>query len=199
VNLLPRLYDVSEGAILLDGYDVRELKLDSLRSKIGLVTQETVLFDDTVAANISYGHANATLDQIYDASIAAYAHEFILTLPRQYETMIGERGQRLSGGQRQRLALARAILRNPAILILDEATSELDAESEVAIQKALTQILKNRTTFIIAHRLSTIRKADMIVVLENGKIQEIGTHDDLIDSKGLYNKFHQLQYGIIDL
>lgn len=199
VNLLPRLYDVSEGAILLDGYDVRNIKIDSLRSQIGLVTQETILFDDTVAANISYGQTDATLEQIYQASIAAYANDFILNLPKQYQTMIGERGHRLSGGQRQRIALARAILRNPAILILDEATSELDAESEIAIQKALVQILKNRTTFIIAHRLSTIRKADMIIVLENGRIQEIGKHEDLIDSKGLYNKFHQLQYGIIDL
>lgn len=199
VNLIPRLYDITSGAILLDGQDLREVTLDSLRSQIALVTQEIVLFDDTVAGNIAYGQAGASREQIYEAAGAAYAHDFILELPEGYETHIGERGHRLSGGQRQRIALARAILRNPAILILDEATSELDAESEIAIQKALVNVLKNRTTFIIAHRLSTIRKADKIIVLENGRIQEIGTHEDLLDSRGLYSKFHELQYGILDL
>lgn len=199
VNLIPRLYDVTGGAILMDGRDIRDITLDSLRSQIALVTQETVLFDDTVAGNISYGHPAATREQIYEAAGAAYAHDFILELPEGYETHIGERGHRLSGGQRQRIALARAILRNPAILILDEATSELDAESEIAIQKALVNVLKNRTTFIIAHRLSTIRKADKIIVLENGRVQEIGRHEDLLDSRGLYSKFHELQYGILDL
>ncbi|HSP06529.1 MAG TPA: ABC transporter ATP-binding protein [Acidobacteriota bacterium] len=199
VNLLPRLYDVSAGAILVDGHDVRDVTLDSLRSQIALVTQETILFDDTVAGNIAYGRPSATREQACEAAVAAYAHDFILELPEAYETHIGERGHRLSGGQRQRIALARAILRNPAILILDEATSELDAESEIAIQKALVNVLKNRTTFIIAHRLSTIRKADKIIVLENGRIQEIGRHEDLLDSRGLYSKFHELQYGILDL
>jgi ATP-binding cassette, subfamily B, bacterial MsbA len=199
VNLLPRLYDVSEGAILMDGYDVRSITLKSLRSQFGLVTQEIILFDDSVAGNIAYGSQDATPDEIENAARAAYAHDFISALPKGYETRIGERGHMLSGGQRQRIALARAILRNPAILILDEATSELDAESEIAIQKALVEIMKNRTTFIIAHRFSTIRKADKIIVLENGRIQEIGTHDDLLDSQGLYRKFHELQYGILDI
>jgi subfamily B ATP-binding cassette protein MsbA len=199
VNLLPRLYDVTEGAIFFDGRDLRGFTLESLRSQIGLVTQDIVLFDDSVASNISYGSPNASLEEIEKAAIAAYAHEFVQALPYAYQTKIGERGHRLSGGQRQRIALARAILRNPAILILDEATSELDAESEIAIQKALADFMKNRTTFIIAHRLSTIRRADKIIVLENGRIQEVGTHADLLDSKGLYRKFHELQYGILDL
>lgn len=199
VNLLPRLYDVTAGSILMDGQDVRDVTLNSLRSQIGLVSQEIILFDDTVAANIACGQPNASQDEIEEAARAAYAHDFISMLPDGYATEIGERGHRLSGGQRQRIALARAILRNPAILILDEATSELDAESEIAIQKALVNMLKNRITFIVAHRLSTIRKADKIIVLEHGQIQEIGTHEDLLDSKGLYRKFHELQYGIIDL
>jgi len=199
VNLLPRLYDVSDGNILMDGYDIRSITTDSLRSQIGLVTQETILFDDSVAANIAYGQPSASSYEIEEAARAAYAHDFITGLPDGYKTNLGERGHRLSGGQRQRIALARAILRDPAILILDEATSELDAESEIAIQKALTEVMKNRTTFIIAHRLSTIRKADKIIVLERGRILEIGTHEDLLDSKGLYSKFHELQYGIIDL
>ncbi len=199
VNLIPRLYDVSSGSIRVDGHDLREGTLDSLRSQIGLVSQEIILFDDTVAANIACGQPEAIQEEIEEAARAAYAHDFISLLPKGYSTEIGERGHRLSGGQRQRIALARAILRNPAILILDEATSELDAESEIAIQKALENLLKNRITFIVAHRLSTIRKADKIIVLEHGQIQEIGTHEDLLDSKGLYRKFHELQYGIIDL
>jgi len=199
VNLIPRLYDATSGRILLDGFDVRDLTLRSLRAQIGLVTQEIILFDDTVAANIAYGTQGADPSEVEEAAHAAYAHDFICKLPDGYKTHIGERGHRLSGGQRQRIALARAILRNPAILILDEATSELDSESEIAIRKALAQFTLNRTTFIIAHRLSTIRKADKIIVLEKGMIQEIGTHDDLLDSQGLYRRFHELQYGILDL
>ncbi len=199
VNLIPRLYDVTGGAIKIDGHDIRSVTLNSLRARIGLVTQEIILFDDTVAANIAYGRPGASKQEIEDAARAAYAHDFIGLLPDGYATHIGERGHRLSGGQRQRIALARAILRNPAILILDEATSELDAESEIAIQKALSEFILHRTTFIIAHRFSTIRKADRIIVLENGRIQETGTHQDLLDSKGLYRKFHELQYGILDL
>lgn len=199
INLLPRLYDVTNGCILIDGHDIRDTTIHSLRSQIGLVTQEIILFDDSVAANISYGESTIDLQNVKHAAQAAFAHDFIVTLPEGYETRIGERGHRLSGGQRQRIALARAILRDPAILILDEATSELDAESEIMIQKALTGLMKNRTTFIIAHRLSTIRKADRIIVIEHGLIQEIGTHEDLLDSKGLYSKFHELQYGILDI
>jgi ATP-binding cassette, subfamily B, bacterial MsbA len=199
VNLLPRLYDVTEGRILIDGHDLRDVTVSSLRAQIGLVTQEIVLFDDTVAANIAYGTPAANRSEIEAAARSAYADAFIAALPEAYDTRIGERGHRLSGGQRQRIALARAILRNPAILILDEATSELDAESEIAIQKALAEFTVDRTTFIIAHRFSTIRKADKIIVLEKGRIHEIGTHEDLLDSKGLYSKFHELQYGILDL
>ena len=199
VNLLPRLYDVTGGRILMDGFDIRKVTLNSLRAQIGIVTQEIVLFDDTVAANIAYGTTNATQDQIEEAALSAFAHDFIQEMPDGYRTRIGERGHRLSGGQRQRIALARAILRNPAILILDEATSELDAESEIAIQKALSTFTLHRTTFIIAHRFSTIRKADKIIVLEKGMIHEIGTHEDLLDAKGLYSKFHELQYGILDI
>lgn len=199
VNLLPRLYDVSEGTILIDDCDIRTTTLHSLRSQIGLVTQEIILFDDSVAGNIAYGNPGSTREEIQIAAKAAFAHDFISSLPEGYETRIGERGHMLSGGQRQRIALARAILRDPAILILDEATSELDAESEIAIQKALVQIMKDRTTLIIAHRLSTIRKADKIIVLENGRMLEIGTHEDLLDSQGLYRKFHELQYGILDI
>ena len=199
VNLIPRLYDATRGKILMDSLDIRQVTLSSLRAQIAIVTQETVLFDDTVAANIAYGTPDADQTQIEEAAQSAYAHEFIRNLPEGYQTRIGERGHRLSGGQRQRIALARAILRNPAILILDEATSELDAESEIAIQKALSEFTRHRTTFIIAHRFSTIRKADKIIVLEKGMIHEIGTHEDLLDSKGLYSKFHELQYGILDL
>ena len=199
VNLLPRLYDVTAGVIRMDDQDIRNTTLDSLRSQMGLVSQEIILFDDSVTGNIGYGKQDATMREIEQAARAAYAHDFIVSLPDGYNTEIGERGHRLSGGQRQRIALARAILRDPAILILDEATSELDAESEIAIQRALLEVMKNRTTFIIAHRLSTIRKADKIIVLEQGQIQEVGTHEDLLDSKGLYRKFHELQYGIMDL
>ena len=194
VNLLPRFYDVTTGAILIDGRDVRDTTLQSLRSQIGLVTQETVLFDDTIATNIAYGMPHATREAIEAAARAAHAHDFILALDRGYETMIGERGQRLSGGQRQRLAIARAILRDSPILILDEATSSLDAESEALVQDALVTLMRNRTSFVIAHRLSTVRRADAILVLQQGRIVECGTHDELMVRRGAYAKLYELQF-----
>jgi subfamily B ATP-binding cassette protein MsbA len=193
VNLIPRFYDVTGGAILIDGGDIREVTLASLRAQVAIVTQETVLFDDTVAANIAYGRPSATRDEIEAAARAAHAHEFIEQLPDGYETRVGERGQRLSGGQRQRLAIARAILRDSPLLILDEATSSLDAEAESLVQEALANLMMNRTSFVIAHRLSTVRRADAIVVLEQGKIVERGRHDELLARGGAYAKLYELQ------
>ena len=194
VNLIPRFYDVTEGAVLIDGVDIRDVTLASLRGQIALVTQETVLFDDTIAANIAYGAPTATREAIEEAARAAHAHDFISALPSGYQARIGERGQRLSGGQRQRLAIARAILTNAPILVLDEATSALDSESEQAVQEALVNLMRNRTTFVIAHRLSTVRHADLIVALEDGQVAELGTHDELIDrSGGVYARLHALQ------
>jgi subfamily B ATP-binding cassette protein MsbA len=194
VNLIPRFYDVTTGAILMDGVDIRDVTLRSLRDQVALVTQETVLFDDTIAANIAYGVPGAPPDAIEAAARAAHAHEFIVQLDRGYQTAIGERGQRLSGGQRQRLAIARAILKDSPLLILDEATSSLDAESELLVQDALANLMRNRTTFVIAHRLSTVRRADLILALEAGRIAEIGTHDELVGKAGgVYAKLYALQ------
>ena len=194
VNLVPRFYDVSGGNILIDGIDVRDVTLASLRSQIGIVTQDTVLFDDTILNNISYGSPGASREEIEAAARAAHAHEFIVTLPDRYETRIAERGQKLSGGQRQRLAIARALLRNSPILILDEATSSLDAESELLVQDALHTLMRNRTSFVIAHRLSTVRRADAIIVLERGRVAEIGRHDELLARPGgVYAKLYALQ------
>jgi len=194
VNLLPRFYDVSAGGIFIDGLDIRHATLASLRRQIGIVTQDTVLFDDTIARNIAYGSENATAQQIESAARAANAHDFIATLRKGYATTIGERGQRLSGGQRQRVAIARALLKDAPILVLDEATSALDTESELLVQEALGNLMMNRTSFVIAHRLSTIRRADAIVVLERGRIVEIGRHDELLaNTDGVYATLYQLQ------
>jgi ATP-binding cassette subfamily B protein len=184
--LLQRLYDPSHGAILVDGRDLRDLKQRALRRHIGVVLQDGLLFNDTVLTNIAYGRPDATHTQIVEAAIAAHAHEFIVELERKYETMVGERGSHLSGGQRQRLAIARALLKDPAILILDEATSALDAESEALVQEALDRLVRGRTTFVIAHRLSTVMHADRIIVLKNGSILEQGRHDELMRAAGYY-------------
>jgi subfamily B ATP-binding cassette protein MsbA len=194
VNLLPRFYDVTSGAILIDGVDIRHVSLASLRAQIGIVTQETVLFDDTIATNIAYGSPQASRESIEAAARAANAHEFVAALPDGYDSTIGERGQRLSGGQRQRLAIARALLKNAPILVLDEATSALDSESELLVQEALANLMMNRTSFVIAHRLSTIRRADAIIVLEQGRIAEIGRHDELLARPdGAYAALYQMQ------
>ena len=193
VNLIPRFYDVRSGSILVDGADIRAVSLRSLRDQIALVTQETVLFDDTIAANIAYGVPGAPRQAIESAACAAHAHEFIVDLPDKYDARIGERGQRLSGGQRQRLAIARALLKNCPLLVLDEATSSLDVESEQLAQDALANLMRNRTTFVIAHRLSTVRRADLIVALEDGRVAETGTHDTLVDlPNGVYAKLYAL-------
>ncbi len=193
-NLIPRFYDVTGGAIRVDGIDVRDVTLASLRAQIGIVTQETVLFDDTIARNIAYGRPDAPREAIEAAARAAHAHDFIQAMPEGYQTTIGERGQRLSGGQRQRLAIARALLKDSPLLILDEATSSLDTESEQLVQEALLNLMKNRTSFVIAHRLSTVRRADAILVMDRGRIVEVGRHDDLLARSGsLYARLYELQ------
>jgi subfamily B ATP-binding cassette protein MsbA len=198
VNLLPRFYDVTEGVIAIDGVDVRHATLGSLREQIGLVTQETMLFNDTVRANIAYGLKDVDEARLEAAARAAFAHDFILDLPRRYDTVIGERGSRLSGGQRQRIAIARAILKDPPILILDEATSALDAKSERLVQEALGNLIKGRTTLVIAHRLATVRTADCILVLDAGEIKETGTHEELLERRGLYSRLFKLQFDSDD-
>ena len=196
-SLVPRFYDPTEGAVLFDGVDIRKATLSSLRGQIGLVTQEVILFDDTVRNNIAYGLKSIADAEIRKAAAAANALDFIEALPLGFETVVGEKGSRLSGGQRQRLAIARAILKNPPILVLDEATSSLDAESEALVQQAVENLMVNRTTIVIAHRLSTVRRADQIVVIEDGRIQEVGRHDELIHrSSSVYRRLYQLQFAL---
>jgi subfamily B ATP-binding cassette protein MsbA len=194
VNLLPRFYDVEEGQILIDGYDIRKVTLQSLRDQIGLVTQQTILFNDTVRNNIAYGSLKRSDQEIIEAAKAANAHDFIQRLPQGYETPIGEQGVKLSGGERQRLSIARALLKNAPILILDEATSSLDSDSETEVQKALEELMKGRTVFVIAHRLSTIRNAHRIIVLSEGQIVEEGAHEELITLGGEYQRLYDLQF-----
>jgi ATP-binding cassette, subfamily B, bacterial MsbA len=198
VHLIPRFFDVSGGRILIDGHDVRDVTLSSLRSQVGIVTQETVLFNDTVRNNIAYGQPHVPQREVEAAARAALAHDFILALPSGYDTVIGERGVRLSGGERQRLAIARALLKNAPVLILDEATSALDSESESLVQSALQNLMIGRTVFVIAHRLSTVRRADRIVVIENGSIADIGAHDELMQKFGTYRRLYELQFVTVD-
>ncbi|NLU40840.1 MAG: ABC transporter ATP-binding protein [Firmicutes bacterium] len=195
VNLIPRFFDPQGGSVRIDGIDLRNVKIESLRKQIGLVPQETILFGVTVRENIAYGNRDASFSSIVEAAKAAYAHEFIMKLPKGYDTQVGERGVALSGGQRQRIAIARAVLRNPRILILDEATSSLDSESEKLVQAAIDNLMKGRTTFVIAHRLSTVVNADLILVMDNGKIVESGSHSELVALGGLYSRLYAAQFS----
>ena len=194
VQLVPRFFDVQAGSVKIDGHDVRDVTMSSLRAQIGIVTQETILFNDTVRNNIAYGQPDVALEKIVEAAKAALAHDFIQRLSEGYDTVIGEKGLRLSGGERQRIAIARALLKNAPILILDEATSALDNESEALVQSALQNLMIGRTVFVIAHRLTTIRRVDRIVVLEYGRITDSGTHEDLLTRLGTYRKLYELQF-----
>ncbi len=198
VNLIPRFFDVNEGRILIDGHDLRDVTIASLREQIGKVTQETVLFNDTVRNNIAYGQPDVPMSKVEEAARMALAHDFILNMPEGYNTKIGEKGTRLSGGERQRLAIARAILKNAPILILDEATSALDMESELYVQAALANLMRGRTVFVIAHRLSTVRRATRIAVIEGGQITEIGTHEELMQHSGTYRRLYDMQFSAED-
>jgi ATP-binding cassette subfamily B protein len=193
INLICRFYDVEEGQILIDGRDIREVQLKSLRDQVGVVLQDPFLFNGSIADNIAYGKPDASLDEIVAAARAAHAHEFVMNLPDGYDTLTGERGVRISGGERQRVSIARAILRDPRILILDEATSSVDTETEVKIQEALERLIKGRTTFAIAHRLSTLRHATRLLILDKGAVAEIGTHDELIAADGIYARLCRMQ------
>lgn len=197
-NLVPRFYDPTEGDIFIDNHNLKDVKMKSLRKQMGIVLQEPFLFNDTIKASIGYGKLGATDEEIIEAAKAANAHEFIQELPKGYETVVGERGIKLSGGQRQRISIARAILANPRILILDEATSSVDTETEMLIQSAIQRLVKDRTTFVIAHRLSTIHNADLIVVLDKGNVVEMGTHDELLTTGGLYSRLHAVQFRAPD-
>ncbi len=196
VNLMPRFFDPTEGRIAIDGLDIRDMTLKSLRALIGMVTQDTMLWNDTVRDNIAYGRSDLPLERVREAAAAAYADEFVMQLPHGYETVIGESGLRLSGGQRQRLAIARALLKNAPILILDEATSQLDSQSESLVQKALYNLMQGRTTLVIAHRLSTVMRADRIVVMEAGRLVEEGSHQQLLTLGGTYKRLYDLQFRI---
>ncbi|MBP6964974.1 MAG: ABC transporter ATP-binding protein [Armatimonadetes bacterium] len=195
INLLPRFYDVTEGAILIDGVDIRDYKLKSLRKHIGIVAQETFLFGDTAKENIAYGKPDADLEEVIEAAKSANIHDFIEGLPEGYETQIGERGVNLSGGQKQRFSIARALLMNPPILIMDDSTSSVDTETELLIQKALVSLTESRTTFVIAQRISTVQRANKIVVLDKGRVVEMGTHRELLAKGGLYREIYRLQFG----
>ena len=193
VNLLPRFYDVTQGSITIDGHDIREFTLESLRRNVGIVQQDVFLFSATIRDNIAYGVANATEDDVINAAKIAQLHEHIISLPQGYDTWVGERGSTLSGGQRQRLSIARTVLINPPVLILDDSTSSVDVETERLIHRAMIDVMKGRTTFVIAHRLSTVREADLIVVLKDGEIAEQGTHYELLSANGIYRDIYDLQ------
>jgi len=195
LNLLPRFYDATGGAIKIDGHDIRHVTLASLRGQVGVVTQQTILFNDSVRHNVSYGNLAATEAEIISAIKDAHAHDFVMAMPQGLDTLIGEQGVRLSGGERQRLAIARALLKDPPILILDEATSSLDSESEREVQQALDRLIIGRTTLVIAHRLSTVRNADRIIAMEDGRIREIGSHAELLAADGLYRRLYEMQFA----